>query len=136
LVTERATVTFAAGGQDVSLSLHHRPYATAQDDWDRDVLTATIAAKTGDFRGGVATVLWARQRAVVDRRDATEPLGQAAGLEQHRHVTASGSSARGPPAAWAPFDERRSATMSVSDGRMPRGSSSMTTRKMAAYATR
>jgi hypothetical protein len=41
-VIDRATATFAASGRELSLSLHNRPYATAQDDWDRDVVTATI----------------------------------------------------------------------------------------------
>jgi len=80
LATERATVTFAAGGQDVSLALHNRPYATAEDDWDRDVITAIIAAKTGDFRGGVATVLWARELAHL--RVLLVDLHQHVGQEQ------------------------------------------------------
>lgn len=79
-MTERATVTFAAGGQDVSLSLHNRPYATAPDDWDRDVITATIAVTTGAFRGSFATTLWARELAHL--RHLLVDLQQHVGQEQ------------------------------------------------------
>jgi hypothetical protein len=78
-VTDRATAIFAASGQELSLSLHNRPYATAQDDWDRDVVTATIAARAGAFRGGVATILWAHELAHLRQLlvDLRQHVGQA-----------------------------------------------------------
>jgi hypothetical protein len=79
-VTERATVRFAAGGQEVSLALHHRPYASAPDDWDRDLVTATIAAKTGDFRGSSATILWVHE--IAHLHHLLVDLHQHVGQEQ------------------------------------------------------
>jgi hypothetical protein len=78
--TERASVRFAAGGQDVSLALHNRPYATARDDWDRDLVTATIAVTIGAFRGGVATALWARE--IAHLHHLLVDLQQHVGREQ------------------------------------------------------
>lgn len=79
-MTERATVRFAAGGQDVSLSLHHRPYAMAQDDWDRDLVAATIAVKTDAFRGSFATTLWACE--IAHLHQLLVDLQQRVGQEQ------------------------------------------------------
>jgi hypothetical protein len=73
-------VTFAAGEQEVSVLLHNRPAATARDDWDRDVLTATIAATTGAFRGSLATVLWTHEIAAV--RQLLVDLHQHVGQER------------------------------------------------------
>ena len=64
-MSEPTTVRFAAGGREVSLLLQTRPYATAQLDWDRDAVTAVVAAKAGAFRGVFATTLWSHEIAYL-----------------------------------------------------------------------
>ena len=62
--------------------------------------------------------------AAVDRGDAAEPLRQTIDREQRRHgaTTASGEGVAAP---------RRAASLSASDGMIPRGINSMTTRNTA-----
>lgn len=58
---EVPTIRLEAASRHIRILLHHRPYPTAAQPWDRDAISATVQVQAGAFHGALATTVWSHE---------------------------------------------------------------------------
>lgn len=82
---EVPTIRLGAANRRVYIVLHHRPYPTATEPWDRDAIRATVRVHAGVFHGVLVTTVWSHELSHLGRLllDVYEHVGAPRHEEFH-----------------------------------------------------
>lgn len=58
---EGPSIRLGAADDQVRIVLHHQPYPTAAEPWDRNAISATVQVQAGAFHGALATMVWSHE---------------------------------------------------------------------------